>query len=82
MSTPRYQHLRFHVLKIGEDFFYRKYRYYKYGFFTGRTILDGELVVIMPWVKVRSARPFGKQLPSPYPTQLQTLTGKGPTVNA
>lgn len=60
MNTPRYQHIRFYKLDISEDFFHGKMRYYKAGFFNGRTILDGELVVIMPWTKVRSARPFGK----------------------
>lgn len=60
MNTPRYQHLRFHELKTGEEFFTKKFRYYKSGFFTGRAILDGELIVVMPWTRVRSARPFGK----------------------
>lgn len=65
MSTPRYQHLRFHQLKTGEDFFTRRYRYYKSSFCTGRMILDGELVFVFPWTRVRSTRPFGKASPRP-----------------
>lgn len=60
MSTPRYQHIRFYKLDIAEDFFHGKMRHTKTGFFTGHTVLDGELVIVMPWTKVRSARPFGK----------------------
>lgn len=62
MST-RYQHIRFYQLKIAEDFFFGKFRYTKAGFFTGRTVLDGRAVVVMPWKKVRSTRPYGPIAP-------------------
>lgn len=81
MSTPRYQHVQFYKLNIGEEFFTKTFCYAKTGFFTGRCVQDGELIFVSPWRKVRSTRPFGKQPPTPYPTELQTLTGKGPTVD-
>lgn len=59
MST-RYQHVRFHKLNIGEDFFFRRFRYTKTAYTLGRTVLDGRAAVVMPWTKVRSTRPFGK----------------------
>lgn len=60
MNTPRYQHVRFCDLNTGENFFYRKYRYYKANCYTGRAIRAGDPVFIFPWTKVRSTRPFGK----------------------
>lgn len=60
MSTPRYQHIRFYKLNTTEDFFHGKLRYTKGSCFTGHAVLDGELVIVTPWRKVRSARPFGK----------------------
>lgn len=56
----RYQHVTFRKLAVGEEFFTNKFRYTKSSFFTGRMVLDGELVFVSPWRKVRSTRPFGK----------------------
>lgn len=80
MST-RYQHITFRKLAVGEEFFTKKFRYTKSSFFTGRMVLDGELVFVSPWRKVRSARPFGKAKPDLLPLELRTLTGEGPVVD-
>lgn len=56
----RYQHVTFRKLAVGEEFFTKKFRYTKSSFFTGRMVLDGELIFVSPWRKVRSTRPFGK----------------------
>lgn len=59
----RYQHVRFHKINIGEDFFFGKFRYTKVGFFTGRAVLAGRVIAVAPWKKVRSTRPYGPIAP-------------------
>lgn len=80
MNTPRYQHVRFHALKTGENFFHGKLHCYKTSCVTCRAYIDGELFFFSPWRKVRSTRPFGKVVPPIFPLELETLTGEGPTV--
>lgn len=59
----RYQHIRFYKLKIGEDFFVGKLRYEKRGHFSAQSwrIEFITRVRVMPWTRVRSTRPYGKQ---------------------
>lgn len=52
--------VRFYEIDTDEDFYVVPRLYCKTGFFTGRSILNGQLIVVMPWRKVRSTRPFGK----------------------
>lgn len=81
MSTQRFQHVRFCKIKLSEDFFFGAFRYRKARYFLGRAVLDGRGIVVMPWTKVRSTRPFGKAKPGLLPLELQTLTGEGPIVD-
>lgn len=63
MRTPRYQHVRFCKINVGEDFFYRRQRYTKTSYLLGRAVLDGRVIAVAPWKKVRSTRPYGPIAP-------------------
>lgn len=81
MKQQKYHWLRFWRLEREETFHIGKTCYEKLGLVLAVSCHEGRLRVFMPWTRVKTTRPYGRVVPNPFSTELQTLTGKGPTVN-
>lgn len=81
MKQQKYHWLPFWKLEREEVFYIGKTCYEKLWFIFAATCVAGHFRMILPWTRVKTTRPFGKIVPNPFPTVIQTFIGKGPTVN-